>query len=127
MHTEFNFTIWGAIVLALGAIHPEAAAGAVCGGFFFWSLSPEIPLSTRVWLLFGSVGLGYGMALPVVLSDTGWAWIVAGFGASMVHVVIVALRSMVVTGSPWPEWLKDFIDLLPMPWRKNRGGKDERD
>lgn len=126
MHTDFSFSLWGGLVLVLGAINPEAAAGAVCGGFFFWSLSPEIPISSRIWLLIGSVGLGYGMALPVVLSDTGWAWVVAGFGASMVHVVIVALRSMVVSGSAWPLWLREIIDLLPFTRRRKSGDNDER-
>lgn len=126
MHTETNLTLWGLLVVGLGAIHPEAAAGAICGGFFFWSLSPEIPVVTRLGLLLGSVGLGYGMALPLAVSGGGWAWIVAGVGASMVHVVIVALRSMVVTGSPWPAWLRDIVDIIPFPWRKTRGGKDEQ-
>lgn len=127
MDTDVNMTIWGFFVVALGSVHPESAAGAICGGFFFWSLSPEIPLINRFGLLLGSIGLGYGMALPVAQSDSGWAWIVAGFGASMVHVVIVALRTMVDTGSPWPPWLRELVDVLLTPMRKNKnqGENDE--
>lgn len=105
--------------MLLGAVQPEAAAGAVCGGLFFWSLSPEIPVSTRFWLAVASIGFGYGMALPAVRTDSGWAWILAGLGASMAHVVIVALRAMVKTGSPLPPWLQAIVDALP--WKKTRG------
>lgn len=122
---EFALSVWAGFVILLSHAHPEAAAGAVCGGFFFWSLSPEIPISTRLLLLLGSIGLGYGMALPAVRSDNGWAWIIAGFGASLVHVVLVAFRSMVKTGSPVPPWAKDILDALPIPWRKKQGGEEE--
>lgn len=126
MHTDTELTLWGAIVIVLSYVqYPESAAGAICGGFFFWSLSPEIPLVNRLGLLLGSVGLGYGLALPAAQSDNGWAWLVAGMGASLVHVVIVALKQMVDTGSPWPPWLRDIIDLIPLPNRKNRGKNDD--
>ena len=121
MFTDTDLSLWGLFILGLGAIHPEAAAGAICGGFFFWSMSPDIPVFNRLWLLAGSVGLGYGTAVPAAVSDNGWAWIIAGVSASLVHVVLVALRTMVDTGSPWPPWLRDIVDAVPFPRRKNRG------
>lgn len=119
-----NFTWSALIVLVLNAIHPEAAAGAVCGGLFFWSLSPEIPLWSRFWLAVASIGIGYGIGLPAARSDdySGWAWITAGMGASLAHVVIVSLRRTVNKDSPMPPWLKDMLAILP--WGKKRGEEE---
>lgn len=120
MNELANVSIWSVLIAALGAIHPEAGAGAVCGGLFFWSLSPEIPISSRIWLLIASVGIGYGIGLPAARSAdySGWAWVTAGFGASMAHVIIVSLRGVVKTGSPLPPWFMAMLDALP--WRRNR-------
>lgn len=118
---EFMLWAWGGVVIMLSGVNPEAAAGAAFGGMFFWSLSPKLPLSTRCWLMIASVGLGYGTALPAVRSDNGWAWIIAGLAASLAHVVIMAIKLMVETGSPVPPWVKDIFAALPLPWRKNQG------
>lgn len=118
---EFLLWMWGGLTFALSGVHPEAAAGAVFGGMFCWALSAKLPLFYRFWLSIASVGLGYGMALPSVKSDNGWAWIIAGFSASLIHVVIVAFRSMIETGSPLPPWFKDMLASVPLPWRKNQG------
>lgn len=115
---DINLTLGAFVWMTLGAINPEAAAGAVCGGLFFWSLSPEIPVYKRFWLAVASIGLGYGMALPSVRSDSGYAWVIAGFGASLVHVVIVAVLAMVKQNSPIPHWMRELIDALP--WTKTR-------
>lgn len=118
---EFLLWLWGGLVIASAGVHPEAAAGAVFGGMFFWALSAKLPLFMRFWLAVASIGLGYGMALPAARSDNGWAWIIAGLGASLIHVIIVAFRSMVETGSPVPPWFKDILGAIPLPWRKNQG------
>lgn len=119
--TMNEVTIWAVFVAVIGVVNPEAAAGAVCGSLFFWSLSPEIPISQRILLAIASIGFGYGIALPAARSEewSAWTWIVAGGAASMAHVVIVSLREMVKGGSPLPPWLVAIFDLLP--WRKNRG------
>lgn len=118
-----DLTWWGFFVLVVGAIQPEAAAGAVCGGMFFWALSPEIPVSTRIWLALASIGFGYGIGLPATKADTGWAWFHAGCGATLAHVVIVSLRSVIKTDSPLPPWLTAMLDYLP--WRKSGGDNNE--
>lgn len=125
MNELASVTLWSLALAVLGAIHPEAAAGAVCGGLFFWSLSPEIPVSSRVMLLIASVGIGYGIGLPAARSTdySGWAWVASGFGASMAHVMIVSMRSMVKTGSPLPPWLTAILDALP--WRRNRENRGD--
>lgn len=117
-----NETIsWALLLALLGSISPEAAAGAVCGGLFFWSLSPEIPLSTRAVLAVASIGMGYGAGLAVLRSDEwlGWAWVVSGLVASLIYAVIVSVRGMVKTGSPLPPWLVAILDIIP--WRNRRG------
>lgn len=116
-----NFTWGGLLILVLNAIHPEAAVGAVCGGLFFWSLSPEIPVWSRFWLAVASIGIGYGMGLPAARSNeySGWAWATAGVGASLSHVVIVSLHRTANKDSPMPPWLKDMLAVLP--WSKERG------
>lgn len=118
---EFLLWMWGGLVFALAGLNAEAAAGAVFGGMFVWALSAKMQLFTRFWISLASIGLGYGLALPVVKADNGWAWFVAGFGASLIHVVIVATRSMVETGSPLPPWFKDILASVPVPWRKRSG------
>lgn len=118
---EFLLWMWSGVTVALMGVHPEAAAGAVFGGMFFWALSAKLAIFTRFWLSLASIGLGYGMALPAVKSDNGWAWIIAGLGASLIHVIIVAFRSMIDTGSPLPPWFKDILASVPVPWRKNQG------
>lgn len=125
--TDTNFTLWSLMVLVANAISPEAAAGAVCGGIFFWSLSPEIPLYTRFCLAVASIGIGYGIGLPAARSDSwsGFAWAFAGLGASLAHVMIVSLRSTVKGGSPLPPWLLAIIDLLP--WKRTRAVEAQRD
>lgn len=117
--TEANLTWLGLALLLLNALQPEAAAGAVFGAMFFWSLSPEIPLRTRFWLAIASIGIGYGAGLPATRSDSGWAWIYAGVGASLAHVVIASVRSMVQRDGPMPLWLRSMLDALP--WTKTRG------
>lgn len=116
-----EITLWTLLVAGLGAISPEAAAGAVCGGLFFWSLSPEIPLSTRVALALASIGMGYGAGLAALGSEnwTSWAWVASGLVASMIHIAIVSLRAFVKGDSPMPPWLVAILDLLP--WRNRRG------
>lgn len=120
-----NHALVGVVIVWIGSLHPDAAAGAVCGGFFFWSLSQDLPIINRFFLLLGSVGLGYGMALPLARVDNGWAWFVAGIGASLVHVVIEALREMVNNGSPWPPWLRDLVSVLPIGRKQNQGRNDD--
>lgn len=121
--TEANFTWLSLGLLLLSAVQPEAAAGAVFGAMFFWSLSPEIPIVTRFWLAIASVGFGYGTGLPAARSDSGWAWFYAGLGASLAHVVLVSVRSMVKKDGAVPPWLRSLLDLLP--WTKTRGGDNE--
>lgn len=120
--TEANFTWLGLGLLLLNAVQPEAAAGAVFGAMFFWSLSPEIPIRTRLWLAIASIGIGYGTGLPATRSDSGWAWIYAGAGAALAHVVIASARSMVLKDGPMPQWLRSILDALP--WTKTRGGEE---
>ena len=119
-----TLTAWGFILYVLSLVNPEAAAGAVCGGLFFWAMNPEIPPSSRVILSFASIGLGYGIGLTAARSHDwqSWAWFAAGIGSSMVHVCIVSLRSMVQTGSPLPPWMKELLAVLP--WRKQRDGAE---
>lgn len=116
-----ELTAWAILVAFLGAVNPEAAAGAVCGGLFFWSLSPEIPVGQRCLLAIASIGLGYGIALPAARSPdwSSWTWIFAGGAAALIHVVIVSLRGMFKNNTPVPPWLQAVLDLLP--WRNNRG------
>lgn len=118
---EFLLWMWGGLAITLAGVNAEAAAGAVFGGMFCWALSAKLTLFYRFWLSIASIGLGYGMALPSVKADNGWAWIVAGLGSSLVHVFIVAMRSMIETGSPVPPWFKDMLGALPLPWRRNQG------
>lgn len=116
-----EMTVWTLLFAFLTAVSPEAAAGAVCGGLFFWSLSPEIPISTRIALAIASIGMGYGAGLAALRSEdwTSWAWVVSGLVASMIHVAIVSLRGIVKTGSPLPPWLVAILDMIP--WRNRRG------
>lgn len=112
---------WALLLSLLGTVSPEAAAGAVCGGLFFWSLNPEIPLSTRLALALASIGMGYGAGLAALRSEdwVGWAWVVSGLVASLIHVAIVSVRGIVKTGSPLPPWLEAMLDMIP--WRNRRG------
>lgn len=118
---ESQFTVWSVLLVVLHSIQPEAAAGAVCGGLFFWALSPNVPISTRFWLAVASVGTGYGVGLPAARSEdwAAWTWIFAGVGASLAHVVIVSMMAMVNANSNLPPWLLSILDLLP--WRRDRG------
>lgn len=120
--TETNFTWLALGLLLLNAVQPEPAAGAVFGAMFFWALSPEIPIRSRMLLAVGSIGLGYGTGLPSVKSDSGWAWVFAALGASLGHVVLASIRSMVKKDGAWPQWLVSVVDLLP--WTKNRSPKE---
>ena len=118
---EAKFTVYGVFMMFVHAVNPEAAAGAVVGGLFFWALSPSVDLATRFWLLLASVGLGYGVGLPAARSAewSSWTWIFACLGASLAHVVIVAVQAMVSSSSDFPPWMKSLFNLLP--WRRTRG------
>lgn len=118
---ESQFTVTSVLLIILHSLNPEAAAGAVCGGLFFWALSPHVRLTTRLCLLLASVGIGYGLGLPAARSAdwVGWTWTFAGLGASLAHVVIVSFMAMVNQNSNLPPWLLSILDLLP--WRKDRG------
>lgn len=118
---EFLLWMWGGLVLASSGVHPEAAAGAAFGGMFVWALSAKLPVFTRFWISLASIGVGYGLALPAVKADNGWAWFIAGIGTSLIHVIIVAFRSVIETGSPLPPWFKDMLASIPTPWRKSQG------
>lgn len=117
---ESQLTLMGVLMVVLHGINPEAGAGAVFGGLFFWGLSPHVPIFTRLCLLAASVGAGYGVGLPAARSAdwAGWAWTFAGLGASLAHVVIVSFTAMINANSNLPPWLLSLFDLLP--WRKDR-------
>lgn len=116
--------VWGWLTVVWHAIYPEAAAGAITGGLFFWSLAPNIPKRDRFWLAIASISLGYGIGLPAARSQewAGWEWIFAGLGASLIHVVIVSVQAMVTTSSPMPPWLEGFLRLVLRI--KNRGSEE---
>lgn len=124
MNNEASLTLYGlwvGLVSWLHALNPEAAAGAMVGGLFFWSLSPNIPRLNRFWLTIASIGMGYGVGLPAVKSEhwAGWEWFFAGAGASLAHVLIVAVSAMVNTNAPLPAWAEGFLSMILR--LKNRG------
>lgn len=118
---ESQFSVWSVMLVVLHSLQPEAAAGAVCGGLFFWALSPNVPISTRFVLAIASIMGGYGIGLPAANSKdwASWAWIFAGVGASLLHVFIVSMMAMMSTSSNLPPWMLSLLDLLP--WRRDRG------
>jgi len=113
--------IWGWFSFAF---YPESAAGAITGGFFFWSLAPNIPKMERFWLALASISLGYGIGLPAARSEgwEAWQWLFAGLGASLSHVFIVSMQVMMGTSSQMPPWLEGFFRLVLRI--KNRGSEE---
>lgn len=124
MNNEASITLYGlwmGVVAWLHSLNPEAAAGAMVGGLFFWSLSPNIPRWNRFWLTIASIGMGYGVGLPATRSENwmGWEWFFAGAGASLSHVMLVAVMAMVNKNAPMPPWLESFLGMVLRV--KNRG------
>lgn len=120
------YGLWVGFIGWLHSLNPEAAAGAMVGGLFFWSLSPNIPFLNRFVLTVASIGMGYGTGLPAARSETwaGWEWFFAGMSASLAHVVIVAIMAMVNTNAPLPAWFEGLMGLILRI--KNRGQENER-
>lgn len=99
------------------SISPDAALGAVFGGFLFWAMNPEMAAKTKIPLLVGSLGAGYGLGLP--MEGSGWSMAFSVLGATLGYAALESVRYTMKPGmdvAPWMIWAKDVISNLT-PWR----------